>query len=176
MIPAEPVEIVAYDPAWPGAFAAEAARIAPALAPHLLAIEHIGSTAVEGLASKPIVDMQAGVQTLAASAAIVAAMQALGYRYLSRYEAEPPFDRRRYFVRWVEGRRAFQVHLVERSNTDWWDRHLTFRDWLRRHPADRDAYAALKRLLAAQHRDDRDAYTVAKTEFIDGILRRAASA
>lgn len=168
----EPVEIVAYDVSWPRIFAVEAAQIAAALEDACLGIEHIGSTAVEGLAAKPVIDIQVGVRSLQDTTRIVEAMQRLGYQYVAEFEAE--FRNRRYFRRTVNGRRSHQVHVVERTDAGWWDRHVVFRDWLRRHPEDVAAYAALKRNLATTHRDDRRAYTDAKTEFIETIVRRAS--
>ena len=167
----EPVEIVSYDPSWPGMFAQEAARIAGALGDQLLGIEHIGSTAVEGLVAKPVIDIQVGVRSLRATSSIVEAMAGLGYVYVPEFESELP--NRRYFRRGLGGRRTHQVHLVERTDTQWWDRHVAFRDWLRTHPADADAYGALKVELARTHRDDRVAYTDAKSEFIGQIVGQA---
>lgn len=170
---AEPVQIVDPDPTWPAAFAAEAARILAALGPHVLAIEHVGSTAVAGLAAKPVIDIQVGVRSLAATPDIVARLGAIGYAYVPEFE--DTFPERRYFRRERGGRRTHSVHLVERTNTGWWDRHVAFRDWLAAHPDDRDAYAALKRDLATVHRDDRVAYTDAKSAFINRILETAGT-
>lgn len=170
----EPVEIVNYDPSWPGMFAEEAARIAGALGGQLLGIEHIGSTAVEGLAAKPVIDIQVGVRSLQAAPAIVEAMVGLGYTYAPEFEAELP--NRRYFRRTSGGHRTHQVHLVERTDTEWWDRHVAFRDWLRTHPADAAAYGALKVQLAKALRDDRLAYTDAKSAFIRRVVEQARAA
>jgi len=170
----EPVEIVAYDPTWPSMFAAEAARIAGALGDQLLGIEHIGSTAVEGLAAKPVIDIQVGVRSLGATPLLVDAMGRLDYAYVPEFEAEMP--NRRYFRKTARGIRTHQVHMVERADNDWWDRHVAFRDWLRSHPEDAAAYAALKDELANCHRDDRRGYTDAKTGFIDTIVKRARTA
>ncbi|MGH9279152.1 MAG: GrpB family protein [Acidimicrobiales bacterium] len=161
------VELVAYDSRSPARFAAERRALRAALGPWVLDVEHIGSTAVPGLAAKPVIDIQVGVRTLADSAEIVAAMESLGYEYVPKFEDDLP--ERRYFRRWSDGRRTHQVHLVERSNLGWWERHVRFRDWLRAHDDDRDRYEVLKRELAATYRDDRLAYTDAKTDFIRAI-------
>ncbi|MGF7235363.1 MAG: GrpB family protein [Frankia sp.] len=170
----EPVQIVDPDPTWPAAFAAEAARILAALGPHVLAIEHVGSTAVAGLAAKPVIDIQVGVRSLEPTPDIVARLTAIGYAYVPEFEDAMPY--RRYFRRQRGRRRTHQIHVVERTNTDWWDRHVAFRDWLAAHPGDRDAYASLKRRLAAEHRDDRHAYTDAKSVFITRIVETALTA
>ena len=165
----DPVEVVAYDENWVELFAAAGADLRLALAPFVVEIEHIGSTAVPGLVAKPVIDIQVGVRTLDDSADIVLAVESLGYEYVPEFEDELPD--RRYFRRWVDGHRSHQIHLVQRSNTDWWDRHVWFRDWLRNHDDDRDRYAELKVNLAATHRNDRREYTDAKSHFVRAICR-----
>ena len=160
----EPVEIVDYDPAWPEAARAEAALIGPALA--ALAVEHVGSTAMPGLAAKPILDLLVGVADLDSVEGRVPAMEDLGYEY----RGPNGIQERRYFVK---GRpRTHHVH-VTLHGSEWWLQHVTFRDRLRAHPAEADAYEALKRELATRYRDDRLGYTEAKTEFIEAALARA---
>jgi GrpB-like predicted nucleotidyltransferase (UPF0157 family) len=172
--PSEPIEIADYDPEWPRTYACEAQDVRAAIAPWLLEIQHIGSTAVPGLPAKPVIDIMVGVRSLDASAEIVAALENVGYEYLPAFEGMFPF--RRYFRRWEADHRSHQIHLVERDNLEWWDRHIAFRDWLRTHDDDRDAYAALKRSLAAIFRDDRVGYTDAKEEFVRAVEARAAAA
>jgi GrpB-like predicted nucleotidyltransferase (UPF0157 family) len=170
----EPIEVVAYDESWVEHFAVAERELRVALAPFVVEIEHIGSTAVPGLAAKPVIDIQVGVQTLDDSAEIVSAVESLGYEYVPEFEDELPD--RRYFRRWADGHRSHQIHLVERSNTEWWDRHVRFRDWLRDHDDDRLRYAELKMNLASTHRDDRRAYTDAKSGFIRAIEQKSVSA
>ena len=166
----DPIEVVDADPAWAAMGDAAAAEVAAALAPYVVEVQHIGSTSVAGLPAKPVIDLLVGVHSLDDSPALVEAVTGLGYEYVPEFEGELP--NRRYFRRFTDGARTHQVHLVERTDTDWWDRHVAFRDWLREHPGDRDAYADLKRRLAAEHRDDRAAYTDAKSDFIHAIERR----
>lgn len=169
----EPVVIVEYDDDWPSAFEAVAAELAESIGEWLVATEHIGSTAVAGLAAKPIIDVMAGIVSLDATPQIVAALEQRGWQYVPEYERQLP--NRRYFRRVsASGPSTHHLHVVERSDHGWWDRHVGFRDWLRSHPDDRDRYAALKRSLASRHRDDRAAYTDAKSDFIDAIVGRAA--
>lgn len=169
---AEPVVIVDHDARWFQAFDVAAAELCAALEPWVVAVEHIGSTAVVGLAAKPIIDIQVGVTSLDASSQIVSAVEVLGYVYVPEHERELP--NRRYFRRTSSvGVTTHHVHLVERGDHEWWDRHIRFRDWLRTHPDDRDRYAALKRSLAIEHRDDRDGYTQAKSAFIASVIERA---
>lgn len=164
--------IVDHDPNWSNAFDLAAAELGSALEPWAVEIEHIGSTAVDGLAAKPIIDIQVGVVSLDDSARIVAAVEALGYDYIPEFERDLP--NRRYFRRRSSiGITTHHVHLVERTDHEWWDRHIWFRDWLRTHPDDRDRYAQLKRSLATAHHDDRAGYTEAKSSFITSVLERA---
>jgi GrpB-like predicted nucleotidyltransferase (UPF0157 family) len=167
----DPIEVVAYDPQWVERFAVAERELRVTLAPYVVDIEHIGSTAVPGLPAKPVIDIQVGVRTLSDSAAIVSAIESLGYEYVPEFEDELPD--RRYFRRRVDGRRTHQIHLVERANTDWWDRHVRFRNWLRTHEDDRIRYAKLKMRLAATHRHDRRAYTDAKTDFVRAVEERS---
>ena len=171
----DPIVIVDYDESWPDAFVVAAAELRVALEPWIVEVEHVGSTAVPGLAVKPVIDIQVGVKTLRATPEIVAAIGALGYEYVSEFERELP--NRRYFRRLsATGVRTHQIHLVERSDHGWWDRHILFRDWLRAHAIDRNRYAELKRALAVEYRNDRAGYTDAKSAFIAGIVEQASAA
>ncbi len=172
---ADPIVIVGYDESWPAAFDVAAAELRVVLEPWIVDIEHIGSTAVPGLAAKPVIDIQVGVESLRATPQIVAAIEGLGYEYVADFERELP--NRRYFRRSSgTGVSTHHIHLVERSDHGWWDGHILFRDWLRAHVADRDRYAELKRSLAVDYRDDRAGYTDAKSAFITGIVERASAA
>ena len=167
----DPVIVVPYDGAWPSLFEEERARIERAIGPFVEEIQHIGSTAVPGLAAKPVVDIMVGVRSLGDSPALVARLEAIGYEYVPELERQMPS--RRYFRKLRGGRRTHQVHLVERSDAGFWDRHVLFRDYLRARPGTAEEYARLKRGLSERFEGDRAAYTDAKTGFISGIVRRA---
>lgn len=166
------IELAPPDPAWPDAFEQEAAHLRSVITP-IMAVElhHIGSTAVPGLAAKPIIDLMGGVADLAvARERLVAPLEAAGYAIW----ADNPAPDRLFFVKGLPPsapRRTHHLHLVEPGPA--LDRHLAFRDHLRAHASDRDAYQALKLDLATLHRDDREAYTHAKADFIAEILNRA---
>ena len=167
-----PILLTEYDPAWPEQFARERERIWQAVGPHLLAIEHIGSTAVPGLAAKPVIDILAAIRSLEEAPTCIAPLAALGYTYVPEYEAELP--ERRYFHHLAGGQHLHHLHMAQ-SDSRFWRVQLLFRDYLRAHPETAQAYTALKRRLAEQYRDDRAAYTEAKTEFILGVLALAES-
>jgi len=157
----EPVIVVEYDPSWPDRFEQE--RQALERLAGAVPIEHIGSTAVPGLAAKPIIDIMLGLEQLADAEAMKPKLEAIGYRYMPEYEVQMPY--RRFYIKEKAGRRVVHLHVVEISH-EFWPRHITFRDHLRTHPESAAQYAALKRSLAEQYRHDRDAYTEAKTDFI----------
>ena len=166
------VAIVDYDPRWPRQFEEEKARILAATDSQVVAVEHIGSTAVPGLAAKPIIDILAGIRHLEVARACIAPLATIGYEYVPEYETELP--ERRYFRKGPREARTHHVHLVEVEGA-FWRRHLAFRDYLRAHPEEAKRYAALKRALAAKFGEDREAYTDGKTAYVRGIEAKAAS-
>jgi len=167
----DPIVIADYDERWPAMFEDERARIVDAIGEWLAGIEHVGSTAVPGLAAKPIIDMMPVLRSLDEAQNIIEPLQRLGYEYVPEFEAQIP--ERRYFRKGIP--RTHHVHAVEASS-EFCHRHLAFRDYLRSHPDARDEYAALKRKLASVHTHNRGDYTEAKTEFIRGIEEKAALA
>lgn len=161
------VRVVPYDDRWPPLFEAEAIRIVDAVTgarlPELT-LEHVGSTSVPGLAAKPILDVAAGYSTGTDPLTYVAVFESLGYAY----RGNGGLPGREFFRRGAL--RSHHLHLVERHGIHWL-RYLRFRDTLRADAAIRDAYADLKRSLALRYPRDREAYILAKTEFVEGVLR-----
>jgi len=162
----EPITLVPYDPAWPR-LAAEAARLLRASRGAIDQIEHFGSTAIPGLAAKPTIDIIASVPDLAALDPFAAWLQADGYDDMSAN-----FSFRRFFRKPPSSGPSFHLHLV---TTDAWPTksERLFRDWLLAHPAVAASYAALKAQLAIRFADDRDAYTEAKSDFIQSAVNDA---
>ena len=165
------IRIADYDPDWPLKFQAEKARLLDVIEPYVAAIEHMGSTAVPGLAAKPVIDIMVCVRTLAeADAHCIEPIVALGYEYVPRFEDEMPF--RRYFRKDnAAGRRSHQIHLVEIGG-EFWERHLLFRDYLRAHPEAAREYEALKSDLAPQFSNVNE-YAEAKGVFVRSIEAKA---
>ncbi len=116
MVSADPIVVVPYDEAWPSLYEEERARIERAIGPWVEEIEHVGSTAVSGLAAKPIIDIMVGVRSLDASPVPVERLVGIGYEYVPEFKRVMPF--RCYFSKMREGRRTHQIHLVERSNVE----------------------------------------------------------
>lgn len=158
------VTIVDYDPGWSRAFALEYDRWLPVIGPWTLGLEHMGSTAVPGLAGKPVIDLLVGVRSLSdADRYCMPALQAHGYCYVPAAEAF--FPQRRFFTRdAADGTRTHHIHLAQRGSAFWRD-HVLFRDYLRAHPAVAADYAAHKRALAPLHASS-EAYAEAKAGFI----------
>lgn len=161
--------IADYDPAWPEAFARERDAIVAALGEatrSVVAIEHVGSTSVPGLAAKPVIDIAIGVREVADGVPCITPMVALGYE--CRGEGGVPG--RIYFRKGQP--RSHHIHLVPHDGA-FWREHMTFRDLLRARPDLVEEYARLKRELAARYGADRIGYTDAKTPFIQSALAQA---
>jgi GrpB-like predicted nucleotidyltransferase (UPF0157 family) len=177
----EDVAIVPYDPRWPELFREEKDHLLRVLPGELIRrIEHFGSTAVPGLAAKPIVDMLVEVTDLRATRErIVPLLEAEGYDYFWRPtfgDDVPPFYA--WFIKRdrPDGVRTHHIHMIEAGPdfAEHWER-LLFRDYLIQHPETSHEYSKLKLLLAAEHPDDRIAYTVGKSDFIMWVMERARS-
>jgi GrpB-like predicted nucleotidyltransferase (UPF0157 family) len=162
-----PVEIVAYDPAWPVRFAELGHELRAGLGEVALRIDHVGSTSVPGLAAKPIIDIQVSVADFEPLAAYRLPLERLGYVY----RADNPERTKRYF-REPPGRRRTHVHVRRAGSfSEQWA--LLFRDYLRAHVEVAAEYAAVKRRLALRFRDDRRAYVDAKGPLLWEIIRKA---
>src|SRR3984885_13412236 len=166
------VEIINYDPRWPILFDQEAKRLRATLDPSLIVgLEHFGSTAVPGLSAKPIIDILIAVRSLAdAQASFVEPFRNLDYVYW----ADNPKKDRMFFVRGMPpfgSRRSHHVHVTEPHGEMW--QRLAFRDYLRTHPEEAGTYERLKRRLAAEHQADREAYTSAKSAYVESVMRKA---
>jgi len=162
------ITVVPYDPIWRKQYLAAAARLRELLGSELLAIHHIGSTAVPGLAAKPTIDLLLVVRSLAALDARDDAMRAAGYEP----RGENGLAGRRYYVRGSADEHREHVHAWEAGHPRIAE-HLGFRDYLRARPEARLAYGRLKLALAAEYGDDPAAYTAGKEAFIGQVLALA---
>ena len=160
--------IVEYDPAWPVLARAELERVAQALGAVAARLEHVGSTAVPGIAAKPIVDLQLSVRAIGERERYVGTLQRLGYLFV----ADPQSPDYHFFARPPERPRSFHLHVCEAGSVHE-VRHIAVRDYLRAHPDEAAGYGALKRELAARHPQDRLAYIAGKDDFVQALERRA---
>lgn len=166
----EPIEVLPYNPQWPQWFEQEQARLLGALGwctqgGVVYRLEHIGSTAVVGLAAKPCIDILLDVHPFPLSETHIAALQQLGYVY----KGENGLEGRQYFQL---GPHRFHLHVVS-GQGDFWPDHVLFRDYLRQHPPALERYAQLKLDLAQRYRHQREAYTDGKSELIGQLKQQA---
>ena len=163
-----PVHIVPYDALWPGQFEQERLLLYRIIGEWVNGgIEHVGSTAVPGLDAKPVIDVMAGVLSLEASRDAISVLERNGYSY-APYRP----DVMHWFCKPSFAFRTHHLHLVPYQSRLWKER-LAFRDYLRSHSDVAREYAQLKYQLAEQYRFDREAYTEAKSEFIQRVLGKA---
>jgi GrpB-like predicted nucleotidyltransferase (UPF0157 family) len=162
------VRIVDYDAAWPELAAAELGLIEAALGDAVVRVDHVGSTAVPGLAAKPIVDLQASVAEIDRTDLYVPALERLGYLFAPDDES-PDFH---FFGKPAERPRTFHLHVCA-AGSEHERRHLALRDYLRADPEEARRYADLKRELVAAGPGDRLAYIEGKLGYVEALERRA---
>lgn len=156
-----------YDPQWARDFEGLCERIWPLVQDIAVAIEHVGSTSVPGLAAKAIIDLDVIVPSQQGVRTAIERLTAVDYAYRGNLG--------------IEGREAFRAAVNEPAHNLYVCRrdsaalrdHIAFRDYLRTHPETAGAYAQLKRYLAKQFHDDVDLYAQSKTNFIAGVLEAA---
>ena len=162
------IVVVEYNLEWNREFEKESALIKDVLGDNCIAIHHIGSTAVSGLAAKPIIDMMPVVKSLEAVDAVRDGLEALGYEYMGEFG----IPGRRY-MRKGGSERTHQVHVFREDDRENIERHLAFRDYLRTHDDARDEYARLKKELAVKFPYDIDGYCDGKDEFVKRLEKIA---
>jgi len=164
------VEVVPHNSQWRDAFEAEAKRVAAALGENVVAIHHIGSTAIPNIYAKPVIDLLIEVRDISEVDRQSSAMESLGYEVMGEYGIHG----RRYFRKDnQEGIRTHNIHAFEAGSEEV-ERHLAFRDYMIAHPGDAQRYSELKRRLAEEHPQSIDEYMDGKDGFIKEMDRRAA--
>ena len=164
----EPIVIVPYDPSWPAQFDDECRRIAPALGDVATGVEHFGSTAVPGMAGKPIVDLLVGVDDLARASSRIAGLERLGYENFGEiFIAGRIYLRRR-------GACAFNIAMTLKGGA-FWDSQLVLRDYLRGHPDEAAAYVSAKQAAYASGARMFSTYSQGKRTFLEALHERARS-
>ena len=164
------LELTAYDPTWQARFAEQQMRLATILMPWLVGeIEHIGSTSVTGLRSKPIVDILAPVRSLTASRTAIPVLEKDGWLF---WPDDPNQNYRLWFLRPSPSARTHHLQVIQYDHPNL-RALIVFRDALRQDRSLRKAYSSLKQDLARKHQRDRNAYSNAKTEFVQSVLEAA---
>ncbi|NIO37640.1 GrpB family protein [Candidatus Bathyarchaeota archaeon] len=166
-----PVEVVDYDPRWPKLYEEAKRHILEAMGDKIVRIEHIGSTAVPNTGAKPVIDIMVGLNRLSDVGKCNEPLQRIGFEYQPEHEASMP--ERRFFRRGNPPKEQhYHLHIVELTS-DFWKRHLLFRDYLRTHPKGAEDYYELKKRLADKYGSDREGYAEAKTSFVESIVAKA---
>jgi GrpB-like predicted nucleotidyltransferase (UPF0157 family) len=158
------VRIVDYDPTWPALAEEELRGIGEALGEVAVRLEHVGSTAVPGLAAKPIVDLQLSVDDIRSRERYVEPLERLGYMFVPA----PESPGRHFFAKPPQRPRIHHLHVVE-AGSEHELRHVAVRDFLRAHADEAARYAALKRQVVARHPQDRLAYIEGKDDYITAL-------
>ena len=159
------IVIVEYDPGWPSEFARLRDRAQAALGDLAIAIEHVGSTAVPGLPAKDLIDMVAVVESDDDVPEAISRLEAIGYEARGNLGVE---GREAFW--WPEGEKRHHLYVSPNTSAEL-QAQVAFRELLRSDPVVARDYVALKRELAARYRDDRNAYTNGKTEFVESALQ-----
>jgi GrpB-like predicted nucleotidyltransferase (UPF0157 family) len=164
------IQVVPYQPAWKELFEVEAVKLRSALGNNLLQIEHVGSTAIEGMDAKPIIDIIVAVKSLSKARELVPVVQALGYNH----KEDDDVPERIFFVKGLPSKRTYHLSLTEPAS-GYWKAHILFRDYLLTHREVAEEYRQLKRELAEQYTDDRGSYTAGKERFVERVLKLAGA-
>jgi GrpB-like predicted nucleotidyltransferase (UPF0157 family) len=170
------IQIVPYTAAWAEAFESEAGALRRVLGARAIRIDHVGSTAVPGLAAKPVIDIQVSVESLEQPGTFQSALAPLGYKFVSLGEEDLVYP---WFAKPGEWPSTHHVHLCV-AGEELEAKHLAFRDFLRKNPGHARRYEALKRKLAGEYEGTTlssvVSYSLAKSEFIESALARAGFA
>ena len=181
-MPAEtpgPILILDYDTAWPPLFEAEREQIQAAIGEWAVAIEHVGSMAIPGLAAKPIIDIGVALRSFEDALHCISSLFELGYQCLGEYGIPGRIFFRRLTDTPKPGQdgggigRTHHVHMHKQDH-DEFVQQTQFCDYVRSHPDAAREYEQLKRRLASEHTDMNE-YAMAKSEFMHEVLARARS-
>ncbi|HLM59297.1 MAG TPA: GrpB family protein [Pyrinomonadaceae bacterium] len=160
------VKLFPHQEQWHELFAEEKIRLQNSIGANILAVEHIGSTAICGISAKPVLDIAVAVEQYSDGEKCIKTLENSGYEYRGEYGIAG----RHYFVKGEP--RTHHLHMVE-LKSDFWRSHLLFRDYLRQNPAVAGEYDNLKRNLAEKLAENRNAYLEGKAEFIENVLKEA---
>lgn len=162
------VRLEPYRPEWRDCYRAESARLSGIVGDDVLQFEHVGSTAVEGMPAKPVIDILALVDSADTAMSTVEPLEGAGYELRSN-DAD-----RLFFANGPEDNRTHYLHVAAEGG-EYATEMLAFRNYLREHPDVAAAYTDLKRALAEQFPADRDSYTEQKSEFVERTVAEALS-
>ena len=162
------VEIVDHRSSWAEEFDKEKEFLYKALGDEVVGIEHVGSTAVDGLAAKATLDILVGVKELHSPEFYLSRLQTIGYTF----RPDHPVPGRLHFAKISQGMRTHNLSLTQ-YGSQFWEDHILFRDYLRKHPEECITYQDLKLQLAEKYSDDTVRYTDGKNEYVEQVLEKA---
>ena len=162
------VQLKKYNPKWKELFEKESELILSVSTNLLEEVQHIGSTAIPGIIAKPIIDILAGINSLANIEKLVEKLEPIGYVY----RGEQGIPDRHLFVKGGKDFRTHHLHVVEKEHQEW-SKHILFRNYLLKHPEEVKAYSKLKQELLQKYEFDRGMYTDSKSDYITGIVEKA---
>jgi GrpB-like predicted nucleotidyltransferase (UPF0157 family) len=161
------VKLISYKPIWKKLYKKEEKLLLNAFGKDILDIQHVGSTSVPGVKSKPIIDIALGIKSLKIGKKFISPLKKLNYEYMGNAGVKG----RLFFAKGSRKNRTHYLH-VERLNSKNWKNHIIFRDYLRKHKKAVEEYNKLKVKLAKEFKDDRDQYTSKKEFFIKKIINK----
>jgi len=161
------VKLISYKPAWKKLYKKEEELLHHALSKYVSDIQHVGSTSVPGVKSKPIIDIAVGVKSLKIGKKFIGPLKKMGYEYMGNAGVRG----RLFFAKGSRKNRTHYLH-VEKLNSKNWQNHIIFRNYLRSHKNAIKEYNELKERLAKEFKNDRDQYTSKKEFFIRKIIKK----
>ncbi|HSP54118.1 MAG TPA: GrpB family protein [Dehalococcoidia bacterium] len=177
--PTGAIVLVPHDPAWTAAFEEERARIQEAIGQWAADVQHVGSTSIPGIAAKPIIDIAVHLRSITDALYCITPLVQIGYECLGEFGIPGRIYFRKPTKTPLPGQshygvgRTHQIHMYETGHEQY-EKQITFRDYLRKHPESAREYEDLKRDLAARH-DDIEDYALGKSEFVLHILALAGA-
>ncbi|WP_338019690.1 GrpB family protein [Paenibacillus piscarius] len=163
------VEVVPYDPAWKEEYLRIETRMLEIVGDLIIGAEHVGSTSVEGLWAKPVIDIDLVMESYDQLPEIIRRLESFGYMHQGNLGIE---GREAFRSKQDDGFMKYHLYVCPQDGKGYLE-HIVFRDYLRAHPSARREYQAVKQRLARQHRYDIDAYCEGKTAFVQSILQKA---
>lgn len=168
------VKLVLHNPKWSEFFEKEKQLLKNTFGDTIIAIEHIGSTAIPDIPAKPIIDMNIGVESLEIARGMKEKFEKLGYEHrpFMPGHTKKELKWQELYVKGPESKRTHHAHVTVYGNS-YWKNDLLFRDYLRKNSVRTKQYAELKKDLADKYADDRGTYTKSKDQFINETLEMA---
>ena len=163
------VEVVPYDPLWKIEFGRIAARMREIAGDLIIAAEHVGSTSIEGLSAKPIIDLDLVIDSYEVLPEMISRLEQFGYEHQGNLGIE---GREAFRSRQEDGFMKYHLYVCPKDGKGYLE-HIAFRDYLRKDPSARQEYQAVKQRLAEEFRYDIDAYCEGKTVFVQSILQKS---